>query len=235
MSIQFDFTDRVVLVTGASGSLGTATVNRFHDSGAVVCTSSRDPPDEGSVPLDSERIRFYGGDLTDEATVRRVVESVLDDHGRLDALCTLVGAWRGGTPIDRTGVEDLEFVFDVNLKTMFLAAKHALPHLRESGGSLVSVSARSSLSGGEGDGPYRAAKAGVRLLTETIAAENSGTVRANAVVPSVIDTRANRELMPDADHDAWPTPDEIARVIQFLCSDAASVTSGAAIPVYGDA
>jgi NAD(P)-dependent dehydrogenase (short-subunit alcohol dehydrogenase family) len=118
---------------------------------------------------------------------------------------------------------------------MFLASKHALPHLREAEGAIVSVSARSSLEGGEGDGPYRASKAGVRLLTETIAEENLGTVRANAVMPSVIDTPMNREMMPDADHDAWVDPAEIARTVVVLCSDATGVTSGAAVPVYGEA
>jgi len=89
------------------------------------------------------------------------------------------------------------------------------------------------LEGGEGDGIYRASKAGVRLLTETIAAENRGTVRANAVMPSVIDTPMNREMMtPD---DSWVDPADIADVVLFLCSDAATVTSGAAVPVYGEA
>jgi len=126
-------------------------------------------------------------------------------------------------------------LFDVNLKTMFLASKHCLPHLRETEGAVVSVSARSSLEGGEGDGIYRATKAGVRLLTETIAEENLGTVRANAIMPSVIDTPMNREMMPDSDHSAWVDPADIARVVAFLCSDAAGVTSGAAVPVYGEA
>ena len=125
-------------------------------------------------------------------------------------------------------------LFDVNLKSMFLTSKHAIPHLQESEGAIVSVSARSSLEGGEGDGPYRASKAGVRLLTETIAEENLGTVRANAVMPSVIDTPMNREMMPDADHEEWVDPADIADVVLFLCSSEAGVTSGAAVPVYGE-
>lgn len=234
MSAQFDFTNQVVLITGASGALGTATVERFHDAGATVCMTARHPPDAESTILNSHRVQFYEGDFTDEADVKRVFETVISDHGRLDALCTLIGAWRGGTSLDQTDSNEFEFLMDVNLKTMFLASKHALSHLRESEGNLVSVSARSSLKGGEGDGPYRAAKAGVRLLTQTIAEENTGTVRANAIMPSLIDTPANREMLPDADHDDWPTPDEIARTILLLCSDAASVTSGGAVPVYGD-
>jgi NAD(P)-dependent dehydrogenase (short-subunit alcohol dehydrogenase family) len=236
MSTQFDFTDQVVLVTGASGALGTATVRQFQDAGATVAMADQQAPEgEAATLREADGVQFYQGDFTDEASVESVVESVIDDHGQLDALCTLIGTWRGGTPIDATDVETFEFLLDVNLKSMFLAAKHALPHLRERSGTIAAVSAQSSLEGGEGDGPYRAAKAGVRLLTETIAAENLGTVRANAVMPSIINTAANRQMMPDADHESWPTPAEIAETIAVLCSDAASVTSGAAVPVYGEA
>ncbi|MFB6124026.1 MAG: SDR family oxidoreductase [Haloferacaceae archaeon] len=233
MSVSFDFADRVALVTGGSGVLGSAVVEAFEDANATAVATDVVPPSD-SPHLDSD-VPFYEGDFTDEADAERVVEAVVADHGRLDCLVNVAGTWRGGSPLDETDVETFDLLFDVNLKTTFLASKHALPHLRESGGSVVSVSARSSLEGGEGDGPYRAAKAGVRLLTETIAAENRGTVRANAVMPSVIDTPANREMMPDADHSSWVAPEAIASVVAFLCSDAARATSGAAVPVYGEA
>jgi len=170
--------------------------------------------------------------------VSDTVESIVDEHGGLDALANIAGTWRGGTPIDETEADTFDFLMDVNLKTTFLASKHAVPHLRDSDaagqGAIVSVSARSSLEGGEGDGIYRASKAGVRILTETIAEENEGDVRANAVMPSVIDTPMNREMMPDADHGKWVDPADIAETVLYLCSDAASVTSGAAVPVYGE-
>ena len=236
MSVEFDFTDRVVLVTGASGALGSAIARAFAESGADVAAADVVEPEDDDALLDADApVAFYQGDFTAEADVERVVSEVLADYGRLDALCNVAGTWRGGSPVDETDVETFDFLFDVNLKTMFLASKHALPSLRETEGAVLSISARSSLSGGEGDGPYRASKAGVRLLTETIAEENEGVVRANAVMPSVIDTPANREMMPDADHDAWVSPERIARVVLFLCSDAAEVTSGAAVPVYGEA
>ena len=235
MDVTFDFGEQVVLVTGASGALGSAVVDAFRGAGATVCATDVVEPDDEGAQLDPQGVDFYRGDFTDESEVERVVGEVVDDHGHLDYLCNIAGTWKGGDPIHETDAGAFDLLFDVNLKTMFLASKHALPRLRESGGAIVSVSARSSLEGGEGDGPYRASKAGVRLLTETIAEENEGTVRANAVMPSVIDTPANREMMPDADHDKWVEPAEIARVIMFLCSDAAGVTSGAAVPVYGEA
>jgi len=241
MSADFDFGDSVVLVTGAGGTLGSAVCDAFADAGATVCGADVVGPDNEDFALDTDRdrVHFYQGDFTDEDDVADTISAVVDDHGGLDALANVAGTWRGGTPIDETDADTFDFLLDVNLKTMFLAAKHAIPHLRESDlageGAIVSVSARSSLEGGEGDGPYRASKAGVRILTETIAEENLGEVRANAVMPSVIDTPMNREMMPDSDHDKWVDPEDIAETMLYLCSDAASVTSGAAVPVYGEA
>jgi len=239
MSADFDFGGDVVLVTGAGGALGSAVCEAFDDAGATVCGADVVAPDSEDFQLDPDTVDFYQGDFTDEDDVADTVEAVVDDHGGLDALVNVAGTWRGGTPLAETDADTFDFLFDVNLKTMFLASKHAVPHLRESDsagdGAVVSISARSSLEGGEGDGPYRASKAGVRILTETLAEENEGEVRANAVMPSVIDTPMNREMMPDADHEKWVDPADIAETILYLCSDAASVTSGAAVPVYGEA
>ncbi|QLD91110.1 SDR family oxidoreductase [Natronomonas salina] len=235
MGVSYDFDGRVVLVTGASGALGSAVAAAFDDAGATVCGADVVAPDDEDAEVDPSTIEFYETDATDEGSVGETVEAVVDDHGRLDAVCNIAGTWRGGDPIHETDVEEFEMLLDVNLKSMFLTSKHAIPHLRDSEGAIVSVSARSSLEGGEGDGPYRASKAGVRLLTETIAEENLGTVRANAIMPSVIDTPMNREMMPDADHEEWVDPAEITNVVMFLCSDEAEVTSGAAVPVYGEA
>ncbi len=236
MTVTFDFDDDVVLVTGVGGALGSAVAEAFLDAGATVCGADLvDSESEDFLLEDSERIDFYQGDFTDESEVEAAIADIVDTHGGLDCLLNIAGTWRGGDPLDETSADTFDFLFNVNLKTMFLATKHALPHLRKRDGAVVSVSARSSLEGGEGDGIYRATKAGVRILTDSVAKENMGTVRANAVMPSVIDTPMNREMMPDADHDQWVDPADIADVMCFLCSDAASVTSGAAVPVYGEA
>ncbi|GAB3664860.1 SDR family oxidoreductase [Halopiger thermotolerans] len=231
-----DFDDTVAVITGASGALGSAVVDRFRDAGATVCAVDVVAPDDDDSLLEpDEETHFYEADLTDEDDVSALVDEIVDDHGRIDHLLNIAGTWKGGDPIAETDLEEFELLVDINLKTAFLASKHALPHLQETEGAIVSVSARSSLEGGEGDGPYRITKAGIRIFTETLAEENEGTVRANCVMPSVIDTPANREMMPDADHDTWVDPSEIADVMAFLCSDGATVTSGAAVPVYGEA
>jgi NAD(P)-dependent dehydrogenase (short-subunit alcohol dehydrogenase family) len=235
MDVEFEFSDRVALVTGASGALGSAVCEAFADAGASVAAVDVVPPEDEDAMLDPSLGSFYRGDLTDEADVERVVGEVVDDHGRLDFLANVAGTWRGGDPLHETDADQFDLLMDVNLRTMFLTSKHALPHLQETEGAVVSVSARSSLSGGEGDGIYRASKAGVRLLTETIAEENLGVVRANAVMPSVLDTPMNREMMSGADFETWVKPAEVANVVLFLCSEGAAVTSGAAVPVYGEA
>jgi NAD(P)-dependent dehydrogenase (short-subunit alcohol dehydrogenase family) len=236
MTVEFDYGGDVAVITGVGGALGSAVAEAFLETGATVCGADVIEPDSEDFLLDDpSRIDFYQGDFTDEADVEEAIDGIVDDHGGIDYLVNIAGTWRGGDPIHETDADTFDFLFDVNLKTMFLASKHALPHIQDCEGAIVSISARSSLEGGEGDGIYRATKAGVRLLTETIAEENLGTVRANAVMPSVIDTPMNREMMSGADYDTWVDPKDIAAVILFLCSDAASVTSGAAVPVYGEA
>ncbi|AGB16466.1 dehydrogenase of unknown specificity, short-chain alcohol dehydrogenase like protein [Halovivax ruber XH-70] len=237
----FAFDETVTIVTGATGSLGTAVVDRFVQAGSTICGVDLAEPEPADADADdgpftgADRVHFYQADLTDESDVERVIAEISDEHGRIDYVLNIAGTWRGGQPIEATSVDEFDLLMDVNLKTAFLTSKHALPALQATEGAIVNVSSRSSLEGGEGDGPYRISKAGIRLLTETVAAENRGTVRANSVMPSVIDTPMNRETMPDADHDSWVAPGEIADVVAFLCSDASSVTSGAAVPVYGEA
>jgi NAD(P)-dependent dehydrogenase (short-subunit alcohol dehydrogenase family) len=234
MSVSFDFDGRVAVVTGASGALGSAVVERFRDAGATVAAVDVVEPSDDDALLDPDAdTHFYGADLTDEDAVAGVVEEIVADHGRIDALLNVAGTWRGGQPIEETDLEEYRLLVDVNLTSAFLTSKHALSHLRETEGAICSVSARSSLEGGSGDGPYRITKAGIRILTETIAEENRGTVRANCVMPSVLDTPMNREMMDPSDD--WVAPIDVAGVMAFLCSEGASVTSGAAVPVYGEA
>lgn len=234
MSVAFDFSDQVAVVTGSCGALGSAVAAAFADAGATVAACDIvDIDSEDSLLASRENVAFYQADFTDEAVVAETIDQVVSDHGQIDCLVNVAGTWRGGDPVEETDTDLFEMLFDINLKTMFLATKHALPALQATEGSVVSVSARSGLEGGTGDGVYRATKASVRIMTETVAEENLGTVRANCVMPSVLDTPMNREMMTPSDE--WVAPADVAEVILFLCSDAASVTSGASIPVYGEA
>ncbi len=234
MSVSFSFDDQVAIVTGAAGALGSAVARAFTDAGATVAAVDLvDPDDEDALVDDDAYDSFHQADLTDEDQVEATVADVVDEHGGIDHLANVAGTWQGGQPIHETDLQEFQFLFDVNLTSAFLTSKHVLPYLQEAEGTVVSISARSSLEGGEGDGPYRASKAGIRILTETIAAENLGTVRANCVMPSVLDTPMNRDMMTPSDD--WVDPADVARTILVLSSDATPVTSGAAVPVYGEA
>jgi NAD(P)-dependent dehydrogenase (short-subunit alcohol dehydrogenase family) len=234
MDVTFDFTDRVALVTGVSGSLGSHVATAFAEAGATVVGTSRSPPEDTDADLSDVEIDFRPADLTNEDEVEALVANTLDTHGRIDHLAAIAGTWAGGNPIEETDLDTYQTVMGVNLQTTFLTAKHVLPALQESAGTMVTVSATASLEGGEGDGPYRASKAGVRLLTETVAEENKGTVRANAVMPAVIDTPANREMIPNGDVEAWVDPADIAQTMLAFSSEATSPTTGAAVPVSGE-
>jgi NAD(P)-dependent dehydrogenase (short-subunit alcohol dehydrogenase family) len=234
MSASFAFEDRVALVTGAAGALGSAVAAAFADAGATVVAVDLLAPDNDDALIEDDAYdTFHEADLTEEAEVEAVVDEVRDEHGGIDHLANVAGTWRGGQPIEETDVEQFRFLYEVNLTSAFLTTKHALPHLQDAEGTVVSISARSSLEGGEGDGPYRASKAGIRIFTETVAEENRGTVRANCVMPSVLDTPMNREMMTHSDD--WVDTADVARTILTLSSDATPVTSGAAVPVYGEA
>ena len=149
MSDKFNFDGEVALVTGVGGALGSAVANAFLEAGATVCGSDIiEPNTEDFLLSEPERVDFHRADFSDEADVAETVGAVVDEHGRLDYLLNIAGTWRGGTPIHETDANTFDFLFDVNLKTMFLASKQAISHLRETGGAIVSVSARSSLEGG---------------------------------------------------------------------------------------
>ncbi|MFB6354558.1 MAG: SDR family NAD(P)-dependent oxidoreductase, partial [Halobacteriales archaeon] len=137
MAVDFDFSGRVAVVTGASGALGSAVARAFDDAGATVAAVDVVEPSADDALLDpGTPAAFYEADLTDEADVEETVAAVVDDYGGVDALCNIAGTWRGGQPIEETGVEEFDLLFDVNLKTMFLASKHAIPHLRERDGPI---------------------------------------------------------------------------------------------------
>jgi NAD(P)-dependent dehydrogenase (short-subunit alcohol dehydrogenase family) len=234
MSVSFDFEGRVAVVTGACGALGSAAVEAFRAADATVAAVDIvQPDDEDSLLTPDEGVSFYRADLTEEDQVEATVGDILDDHSRIDALCNVAGTWRGGSPVQEYNTNEYDFLMDVNCKSAFLTSKYALSHLRETEGAIVNVSSKTSLEGGEGDAPYRMSKAAVRLLTESVAEENRGVVRANAVMPSVLDTPMNRDMMEPSDD--WVDPADVARTMLALCSDAAPVTSGAAVPVYGKA
>jgi NAD(P)-dependent dehydrogenase (short-subunit alcohol dehydrogenase family) len=175
-------------------------------------------------------------DVTDEAAVAAMVDGVVAAHGRLDAMVNTVGGYAGGMKLWEMDGGVLERMLGLNLRAGYALARAAVKAmLSQKHGAIVNVSAKAAWDHGAGASAYAASKAAALAMMDSLAADVKGTgVRVNSVLPSIIDTEANRKAMPGADFAAWPKPEEIARVILFLCSDEARVIHGAAIPVFGE-
>ncbi len=225
-----------MLVAGGTGALGAAVVAALLEAGRPVTATYIVEAERERVERElagAGELTFLAADLTDASVVARTVAAV-DDLG---AVVNLVGGYAGGERVHETDPATFDRMVSLNLRPLFLLAHHAMPRLLTAGGaSFVGVSARAAVSPGGGAAAYSATKAAVLAFIQAIDAEyRDDGVRCNAVLPSVIDTPANRSAMPGADHDCWVLPAEIASVVAFLVSDQSAATSGAAIPVYGRA
>jgi NAD(P)-dependent dehydrogenase (short-subunit alcohol dehydrogenase family) len=226
-------TARTVVVTGGFGALGVAVAARALATGdKVAAIDFAAEPRAGT--LAPEIIALGGVDLTDFDAASRAMQAAVDRTGRLDALINVAGGFVWQTLQDG-GLEAWSRMFAMNLTTAVTASKAALPHLIRSGdGRIVNVGANAAAKAGAGMGAYAASKAAVAKLTESAAEElKSRGVTVNAVLPSIIDTPANRKDMPDADYAKWVTPDDLATVILFLASPQARAVTGALVPVTG--
>jgi NAD(P)-dependent dehydrogenase (short-subunit alcohol dehydrogenase family) len=229
--------DRTVLITGGTGALGGAVVEALLDAGWRVVVTWIMPGEADRLPR-RDGLELVEADLFDEAAVASAVETAAGDRGApLRAVANLVGGYAAGPRVHETDVGDFERLLTVNLRPTFLVTRAALPHLMQAGGGgIVCVSARAAVRPFSGAAGYVTSKAAVLAFTEAVAAEyRDDDVRCNAILPSVIDTPANRAAQPQADHSRWVTPAEIARTVVFLCSDESATISGAAVPVYGKA
>jgi NAD(P)-dependent dehydrogenase (short-subunit alcohol dehydrogenase family) len=231
------FSGQTVLVAGGTGGLGKAVALAFLDAGARVAVTHRNPDElralESGAASGRERLSGHATDVTDEAAVRRLVQELVARHGRLDVLVNCVGGFAGGSKLWETDAKTFDRMLELNFRSGLALCRAAVPAmLVQGGGSIVNVASRAAVDHGAGLSAYAASKAAALALIDALAADLAGTpVRANSILPSIIDTEANRRAMPQADFSKWPKPEEIARVILFLCSDGARLIRGAAIPV----
>lgn len=226
-------TDPTVLVTGGTGGLGAAVTRAFLDDGWRVVVPWIAERELERVER-HERLELVQADLFDAAAVAHAVAAA---GPSLRAVVNLVGGFAAHGRVHETPIETFEEQLRLNLRPTYLVCAAALPVMLEaSGGAIVCVSSRAARQPFSGAAGYVVSKAAVLALVDALDAEyRKDRIRVNALLPSVIDTPFNRRSMPDADFDTWVRPDQIARVIRFLCSDDASVTSGAHLPVYGQA
>jgi len=233
------FSQTVSLVAGGTGGLGRAVSLEFLTEGAVVVTTYRTQAEFDELlqaaGANAARLEGHRVDVTDEAATRRLTEEIVGRHGHLDALVNTVGGYAGGVKLHELDTKVLDQMLALNLRSGYALARAVLPAMLSKGrGSIVNIAAKAALEHPPRAAAYAASKAAALALMSSLAAETLGTgVRVNSVLPSVIDTAANRKSMPKADFAKWPKPEEIARVVLFLCSNDAEVIHGAAIPVYG--
>jgi NAD(P)-dependent dehydrogenase (short-subunit alcohol dehydrogenase family) len=221
---------KIIVVTGASGALGKVVVASALAKGVRVAGIDHAA---STIKATTERIEFGGVDLTDATQARKAIDAAASHFGKLDALVNIAGGFAFETTIEGDP-KTWQRMYALNVLTALNASRAAIPHLDTSGaGRIVNVGAMGALQAGAGMGAYAASKAGVHRLTEALAAEWKGKITVNAVLPSTIDTSANRASMPDADFAKWVRPEELAEVILFLVSDAASAVTGALLPVNG--
>jgi len=225
------------LITGGTGGLGAAVTQAFLDGGWRVVVPVFDERERERLPA-HERLVLEPGDLADAASTTVIAQLAgADPEAPLRAVVNLVGGYAAAGRVHETPVEDYEAQLRLNLRPTYLVCHAAIPHLQAAaGGAIVCVSSRAALKPFAGAAGYIVAKAAVLAFVDVLASEyRDDGIRANAVLPSVIDTPANRASMPDADWERWVAPEQIASVVRFLCEDGAGVVSGAHVPVYGRA
>jgi len=235
MEMALRFQQQVILLTGGTGALGSAVARAFLQEGAEVIVTYRSRQEyeelQNTVPADRGRVRGEQIDVTSEAEMQRLVAAVAAQSHRLDVLVNTVGGYSGGARLWEVESAALDRMLDLNLRSVFVSSRCALPiMLRQGSGCMINVAARAAVDQPGGAGAYVAAKAAAVALMHSLAMDLQGTaIRVNSVLPNIIDTSANRRAMPRADFATWTKPEEIARVILFLCTPDAAAYNGAAI------
>lgn len=230
------FAEKTVVVTGAAGNLGKAVAKAFLDQKARVVLVDRDRTTLcREFRQENSHIVFAPVDLLNIEGVQRSIDGVIARSGRIDIVCNLTGGFSMGESVHATSENTWKSMFDLNVQSLLNVSQALVPHMIANGrGCIVNVGAYSALKGMSQMGAYTAAKSAVVRITESMSAElRDRNINVNCVLPSIIDTPANRAAMPEADPHRWVSPGDLAAVILFLCSDAARAVHGAALPVTG--
>jgi len=231
-----DFSNRVVMVTGAAGNLGRAVAEVFAMRGAsLVLVDLREQALVDVFGAPNERRLLAPANLLDQSQVNAIAQTAIERFGRIDVLCNLAGGFRMGEAVHETSDQTWNFLLDLNARTLLHVVRAVVPRMiAAGGGKIVNVGAAAAQKGVAQMGAYCASKSTVIRLTESMAAElREKNINVNCVLPTIIDTPENRAAMPDADPSRWVSPQDLASTIAFLASDAARAIHGAALPVSG--
>lgn len=236
---MFDFSEKVVIVTGASGNLGQAVARAFYAAKATLVLvdyqTGRMEKQFPALAASGDHYLAEGLDAGEPEAMEGLAREVVRRFGRIDVLANTVGGYWGEAPLYETSLEVWERMLRLNARPVLVTSRAVVPTMLAQGsGKIVHVAARAALKGGARMGPYSAAKSAVVRLVESLSTEvKAGGINVNCVLPGTIDTPQNRAGMPKADHSRWVAPEAIADAILFLASDFARAVHGAALPVYG--
>ncbi|TLX82886.1 MAG: SDR family oxidoreductase [Thaumarchaeota archaeon] len=236
---DYDFEGKIVLITGGTGALGREVSLAFLKSNAVAAMTyvvdKELPQLESKIGDLIKKVMLIKADIVDEQQIKKTVSDVVKKYGHIDVLVNLVGGYLGGKKVTEMDEKEWDLMMNLNLKTAFLVSKHVVAQMiRQRSGKVIHVAARLGLKGIGGNSAYCASKSGLIRLVESLSDEiKDNNINVNCIMPSIIDTDANRKDMPDADFSKWVKPSEIARVVLFLASEDSRVIHGASIPVYG--
>jgi len=235
-----EFENKLALVAGGTGGLGRAVSLAFLEQGCKVAVTYQRQEEwealQSAAGANKQRLEGYSLDVTDETAVAGLIEDLTGKHGHLDALVNTVGGYAGGVRLWELDTKVFDLMLALQPRSGYVLSRALVRvMLKQAYGSIVNVAAKAAFDHAAGAAAYAASKAAAVAMMDSLAADLKGTgVRVNSILPSIIDTPANRKAMPNSDFAKWPKPEDIARVILFLCSDAAKVVHGAALPVYGD-
>ena len=236
MDVTFNFSNKVVFITGGTGALGRTLVKKFIDAGAKTISSYLDEKEAERLKTTDHKVELIKLDITKEEQILKVIPKLLERYGMINVLVNLVGGYLGGKSITNMEQNNWDSMMDLNLKSAFLISKHVIPFMKSSGkgGNIVHISSRTGLISEGYDSAYAASKAGLIRFVESTSQEfKEHNISVNCVLPTIIDTEANRRAMPNADFHKWLLKEDLANVILFLCCSESKVINGAAIPTYG--
>jgi len=235
------FSGKIILIAGGTGGLGKAVSRAFLEEEASVIVTYRNPAEFAALETlahaaGTNSLEGHAVDVTDESATGALIDGIVAKYGRLDAMVNTVGAYAGGVKLWEMDTKVFDRMLALNLRSGLLLSRAVIPAMLKAGrGAIVNVASKAAFDHAAGNAAYAASKAGAVAMMDSLAQELKGTgVRVNSILPDIIDTEANRKAMPGADFAKWPKPQDIARVILFLCSDEAKVIHGAALQVYGD-
>ena len=235
MDVTYNFSNKVVLITGGTGALGSTLVKKFLDSGARTISSYFNEKEAEKLKKANHKVELIKLDITREEEILKVIPILVERFGTIDVLVNLVGGYLGGKNITELGENDWDAMMGLNLKSAFLITKHVISVMKSGkGGKVVHISSRTGLKSDGYDSAYAASKAALIRFVESTSQEfKQYNVNVNCILPTTIDTEANRKAMPKADFSKWLSTEDLTNVVLFLCSSESKVINGAAIPTYG--